>query len=51
MLDVEEKPQTEYVECLLERCGYHLSQVAYMTTDDEPAVGLTEVSDILGDEV
>ena len=47
VLDVEEKPQTEEVECLLERCGYHLSQVAYMTTDEEPAVSLTYVSDIL----
>lgn len=46
--NVEEQPQTEEVECLLEAIGYHLTQIAYMTTDEEPVVGLAEVSDILG---
>lgn len=43
------KATTEEVECLLETLGYNLSQVSYMTSDDEPEVGVIEVSDLLDD--
>ena len=42
-----EKTSTEEVECLLESLGYHLSQVSYMTSDEEPMVSTIEVSDLL----
>lgn len=42
-----EKASTEEVEILLERCGYHLSQVSYMTSDEEPEYSIIEVSDLL----
>ena len=42
--------QTEEVECLLEGIGFHLSQIHYMTSDEEPDVGLVEVSDLLSDK-
>ena len=39
---------TEETEILLERLGYHLSQIAYMTTDEEPDFGgIVEVSDLI----
>lgn len=44
-----ESAKTEEVECLLEAAGYHLSQIDYMVSDDEPDVGIVEVSDILPD--
>ena len=44
------RPTTEQVEILLERMGYHLSQIHYMTTEDEPDYGgVVEVSDVLQD--
>lgn len=47
--DVEEIT-TEKVEILLQSIGYNLSQIAYMTTVDEPDYGgCIEVSDILPD--
>lgn len=43
-----EQAVTEEVECMLEGIGYHLSQIAYMTSDDEPDFGgIVEVSDLL----
>ena len=45
--DVEEA-ESEQVEILLERMGYHLSQISYMTTKDEPDFGgIVEVTDVL----
>lgn len=44
-----ESPTNEEVEILLERMGYHLSQISYMTTDEEPAIGLVEVNDVLSE--
>lgn len=44
-----ESPANEEVEILLERMGYHLSQISYMTTDEEPAIGLVEVNDVLSE--
>lgn len=45
--DVEEA-ESEQVEILLERMGYHLSQISYMTTKDEPEFGgVVEVTDVL----
>lgn len=44
-----EKASSEEVEILLERCGYHLSQIHYMTTQDEPEIGSVEVNDLLQD--
>ena len=39
---------TEETEILLEHLGYHLSQIAYMTTDEEPDFGgIVEVSDLI----
>ena len=47
-----EKPSNEEVEALLEQMGYHLSQVSYMTTDEEPEFGgIVEVSDVIGNDV
>ena len=47
--DVEEAT-TEETEVLLEAMGYHLSQVSYMTTNEEPDFGgVVEVSDVLPD--
>ena len=43
---VQDKP-IKNVEDLLQRCGYHLSEIAYMISEEEPQFGLTEVSDIL----
>ena len=40
----------EEVECLLGRVGYHLSQISYMSTKEEPELCLIEVSDLLEDE-
>jgi len=42
-----EKASNEEVEALLESIGYHLSQVSYMTSDEEPDVSIVEVSDLL----
>lgn len=43
-----ETTDTDAVEELLCRCGYHLSQISYMATEDEPDYGgIVEVSDIL----
>ena len=43
-----ESATTEQVEITLERMGFHLSQIAYMTTDDEPDFGgIIEVTDVL----
>lgn len=42
-----ESATTEETEILLERMGYHLSQIAYMTTQDEPDFGCVEVTDVL----
>lgn len=44
--DVEEA-STEEVEILLESLGYHLSQVSYMTSQEEPMVSTIEVSELL----
>lgn len=45
--DVETATDEE-AEVLLERMGYHLSQVSYMLTEDEPDYGgVVEVSDVL----
>ena len=39
---------TEDVELLLEAMGYHLSQVAYMTSEDEfEDGGVVEVTDLM----
>ena len=39
---------TEEVEALLDMIGYNLSQISYMTSDEEPDYGgCIEVSDIL----
>ena len=46
-----EKASNEEVEALLESVGYHLSQVSYMTTDEEPDVNIVEVSDVIGNDV
>ena len=47
-----EKASNEEVEALLEQMGYHLSQVSYMTTDEEPEFGgIVEVSDVIGNDV
>ena len=46
------KASNEEVEALLEQMGYHLSQVSYMTTDEEPEFGgIVEVSDVIGNDV
>ena len=43
-----EQAETEEVECMLEAVGYHLSQIAYMTTNDEPEYcGEVEVAELL----
>ena len=42
-----EKATTEEVEILLQGCGYHLSQIDYMTSEEEPEYSIVEVSDIL----
>ena len=42
-----EKASNEEVEALLESVGYHLSQVSYMTSDEEPEINIVEVSDLL----
>ena len=42
-----EKASNEEVEALLESVGYHLSQVSYMTSDEEPDINIVEVSDLL----
>lgn len=45
-----ENANSEEVEILLMAMGYHISQIAYMKTEDEPDYGgLIEVSDILTD--
>ena len=47
--DVEDAT-TEEVEILLESIGYKISQIAYLTTADEPDYGgCVEVSDLLPD--
>ena len=47
-----EKASNEEVEAVLEQMGYHLSQVSYMTTDEEPEFGgIVEVSDVIGNDV
>jgi len=45
-----EKASTEEIEALIERLGYHLSQVSYMTSDEEPDISVIEVSDLISDE-
>lgn len=42
-----ESATSEEIEILLERIGYRMSEISYMTTEEEPVVGLIEVSDIL----
>ncbi len=42
-----ESASIEEMETLLERMGYHLSQISYMSTEDEPDVGIVEVADVL----
>ena len=44
-----EKATTEEVDILLERCGHHLSQIDYMTSEEEPEYSIVEVSDLLSD--
>ena len=44
-----EEASTEEVEILLESLGYHLSQVSYMTSQEEPTVSTIEVNDLLDD--
>jgi hypothetical protein len=44
--DVDEA-STEEVEILLESLGYHLSQVSYMTSKEEPMISTIEVSELL----
>ena len=47
-----EKASNEEVEAVLEQMGYHLSQVSYMTTEEEPEFGgIVEVSDVIGNDV
>lgn len=47
-----EKASNEEVEAILEQMGYHLSQVSYMTTEEEPEFGgIVEVSDVIGNDV
>lgn len=46
--DVEDM-ESACIEMLLELMGYHLSQISYMTTEDEPDFGIVEVTDILSD--
>ena len=46
-----EKASNEEVEALLESVGYHLTQVSYMTSDEEPDVNIVEVSDVIGNDV
>lgn len=38
---------TQYVENTLEKCGYHLSQISYMVTEEEPEYSIIELNDIL----
>lgn len=46
-----ENAESEQVEILLELMGYHLSQISYMTTKDEPEFGgVIEVTDVLSDD-
>lgn len=45
-----ELADSEAVESLLECCGYHLSQISYMTSNEEPEVSTIKISDILSDE-
>ena len=42
-----ESATNEETEVLLERMGFHLSQISYMTTKDEPDIGIVEVTDVL----
>ena len=42
-----ESATSEEIDILLERIGYRMSEISYMTTEEEPVVGLIEVSDIL----
>lgn len=44
-----EEASTEEVEILLESLGYHLSQVSYMTSQEEPTISTIEVNDLLDD--
>lgn len=44
-----EEASTEEVEILLESVGYHLSQVSYMTSQEEPTISTIEVNDLLDD--
>lgn len=37
---------TEEVEVLIDRLGYHLSEVSYMTSDEEPYISTIEINDI-----
>ena len=47
--DVEDT-ESACVEMLLELMGYHLSQISYMVTEDEPDFGgIVEVTDVLND--
>lgn len=40
----------EEVEILLEKIGYHVSQVSYMTSEEEPDYGgVVEVNDLLNE--
>ena len=42
-----ENATTEEVEILLERCGYHFSQIDYMISEEEPEYSIMEVTDLL----
>ena len=44
--DVEDA-STEDVEVILERAGFRISQIAYMTSDEEIPVGIIELSDLI----
>ncbi len=45
-----ENATTQEVEILLEAVGYNLSQISYMTSEDEPDYGgVVEVTDIMPD--
>lgn len=45
-------PTTENIESLLESVGFHLSQIAYMTTEEIPEIGeAVDVDELTGTHV
>lgn len=42
-----ESATTEEVEILLERAGFRMSQIAYMTSEEDVPVGFIELSDLM----